>query len=374
MNDPQRPASRRAAEAQEGALPDVSRRADRVAASLVHRLHARRGAHRVACRAASASFWRSRRLASTQKTDNRPLMRIATWNVNSLKARLDRVLEWLDRAQPDVLLMQETKLSDDDAPVMPFQMRGYSLVHHGEGRWNGVAIASKSPADAAIDRHQLRRRPGAQHGRGRDCRASRRTTSTRSTRRAWSAPSSTAFASCRSTRPTAGSSALPSLTASSRGTTDSCDWLQDNVKQSDALVVGGDMNIAPTAMRRLGRERRPWRHPRSQPEREAFAELLTWGLVDGYRSKRPEPRPLHVVGLPRGQLPQEPGHAHRPPAAVPPGRRNASSGQRSIARRARACRFHRIMRRCSSTSTSPERRSTPAGRVRLQRIAARTKR
>ena len=46
-------------------------------------------------------------------------MRIATWNVNSLKARMDRVLEWLDRAQPDVLLMQETKLSDDDAPVMP---------------------------------------------------------------------------------------------------------------------------------------------------------------------------------------------------------------------------------------------------------------
>src|SRR6187551_4104695 len=75
-------------------------------------------------------------------------MRIATWNVNSLKARMDRVLEWLDRAQPDVLLMQETKLSDDDALVMPFQMRGYNLVHHGEGRWNGVAIASKSAADA----------------------------------------------------------------------------------------------------------------------------------------------------------------------------------------------------------------------------------
>ena len=68
-------------------------------------------------------------------------MRIATWNVNSMKARLEKIEWWLDRAAPDVLLMQETKLSDADAPLMPFQMAGYQLVHHGEGRWNGVAIA-----------------------------------------------------------------------------------------------------------------------------------------------------------------------------------------------------------------------------------------
>ena len=71
------------------------------------------------------------------------LMRIATWNVNSLKARLDRVEEWLTIAGPDVLLMQETKLSDEAAPVMPFAMAGYELAHHGQGRWNGVAIASR---------------------------------------------------------------------------------------------------------------------------------------------------------------------------------------------------------------------------------------
>ncbi len=70
-------------------------------------------------------------------------MRIATWNVNSLKARMDAVERWLERAQPDVLLMQETKLSDEDAPLMPFQLAGYELLHHGEGRWNGVAIASR---------------------------------------------------------------------------------------------------------------------------------------------------------------------------------------------------------------------------------------
>lgn len=70
-------------------------------------------------------------------------MRIATWNVNSLKARLEKVMWWLDRAKPDVLLMQETKLADADAPTEAFKQAGYELVHHGEGRWNGVAIASR---------------------------------------------------------------------------------------------------------------------------------------------------------------------------------------------------------------------------------------
>ncbi|MEO6207951.1 MAG: exodeoxyribonuclease III, partial [Candidatus Limnocylindrales bacterium] len=68
-------------------------------------------------------------------------MRIATWNVNSLKARQEAVENWLTRAAPDILLIQETKLGDADAPVMAFAMAGYQLVHHGEGRWNGVAIA-----------------------------------------------------------------------------------------------------------------------------------------------------------------------------------------------------------------------------------------
>ena len=70
-------------------------------------------------------------------------MRIATWNVNSLKARLERVFGWLERAEPDVLLMQETKLTDEDAPREEFARLGYELAHHGQGRWNGVAIASR---------------------------------------------------------------------------------------------------------------------------------------------------------------------------------------------------------------------------------------
>ena len=70
-------------------------------------------------------------------------MRIATWNVNSLRARLDKVRWWLDRASPDVLLMQETKLTDEEAPVAAFRDAGYELAHRGQGQWNGVAIASR---------------------------------------------------------------------------------------------------------------------------------------------------------------------------------------------------------------------------------------
>src|SRR5258706_10836264 len=70
-------------------------------------------------------------------------MRIATWNVNSLKARQEKIEQWLARAEPDVLLIQETKLTDADAPAMMFAMAGYDLLHHGEGRWNGVGIVTR---------------------------------------------------------------------------------------------------------------------------------------------------------------------------------------------------------------------------------------
>ena len=77
-------------------------------------------------------------------------MRFATWNVNSLKARLPRVEEWLAYAQPDVLCMQETKLADAAFPTMAFQALGYDAVHHGNGRWNGVAILSRVGLEDAV--------------------------------------------------------------------------------------------------------------------------------------------------------------------------------------------------------------------------------
>ena len=75
-------------------------------------------------------------------------MRIATWNVNSLKARQLRVEEWIQYATPDVLCLQETKLSDDAFPALAFSALGYDSVHHGPGQWNGVAILSRVGIDA----------------------------------------------------------------------------------------------------------------------------------------------------------------------------------------------------------------------------------
>ena len=74
-------------------------------------------------------------------------MRLATWNVNSIRARVDRVTDWLQRADVDVLAMQETKCSDDQFPTMPFAALGYDVVHSGFSQWNGVAIASRVGLD-----------------------------------------------------------------------------------------------------------------------------------------------------------------------------------------------------------------------------------
>jgi exodeoxyribonuclease-3 len=77
-------------------------------------------------------------------------VRIATWNINSAKARQSRLIEWLDRAQPDVVCLQETKLADD-AFAETFDedlfRRGYRYAHHGDGRWNGVAVLSRAGLD-----------------------------------------------------------------------------------------------------------------------------------------------------------------------------------------------------------------------------------
>ncbi len=70
-------------------------------------------------------------------------MRIATFNVNSIRARVDRVLGVLERHQVDVLAIQETKSRDDQFPHLPFEAAGYQVAHLGTNQWNGVAIASR---------------------------------------------------------------------------------------------------------------------------------------------------------------------------------------------------------------------------------------
>ena len=80
-------------------------------------------------------------------------MRVATWNVNSVKQRLPRLLPWLDERKPDVVCLQETKLGDDAFAALlggELSNRGYELAVHGEAQWNGVAILSRVGLDEAV--------------------------------------------------------------------------------------------------------------------------------------------------------------------------------------------------------------------------------
>jgi exodeoxyribonuclease-3 len=92
-------------------------------------------------------------------------VRLATWNVNSLGARLPRVLDWLDTTRPDVLCLQETKLSDDAFPHAELAALGYAAATHGSGQWNGVAIVSS--ADLAEVTRGFPGEPGFPHAEAR---------------------------------------------------------------------------------------------------------------------------------------------------------------------------------------------------------------
>jgi exodeoxyribonuclease-3 len=213
-------------------------------------------------------------------------MRIATWNVNSLKARMDKVEWWLARAAPDILLMQETKLTDEDAPVMPFQMWGYQLLHHGEGRWNGVAIASKVGIGGEIVTN-------FGDGPVRD-----------------SGPGSTTvfaeedfnpFDEARMLSAVAGGIRFVSLYAPNGRVVGSpfydgklawferlARWLADAASTAEPLVIGGDLNVAPEDIDVWNAKAVHGGTHVSEAERTAFRRLLKWGLTDTYRSKRPE--------------------------------------------------------------------------------------
>ncbi len=70
-------------------------------------------------------------------------MKLATWNVNSLRARIERVAQWIEQIRPDVLMLQETKCKDEAFPSQVFSDLGYESVHFGNSQWNGVAIVSR---------------------------------------------------------------------------------------------------------------------------------------------------------------------------------------------------------------------------------------
>ncbi len=207
-------------------------------------------------------------------------MRIATWNVNSLRARLGKVTWWLERARPDVLLMQETKLADDDVPTDVFAQAGYELAHHGEGRWNGVAIASRVGISDVVTNFGMPLRPATTSDAGDD----------------------EPLAEARMMSAVCDGVRMVSIYAPNGRVVDSpfyhaklawyemlARWLADAADPRAAMMLGGDFNVAPT-------DADVW-DPRachggthvSPAERAAFMRLCEWGLVDAYRQHHQEP-------------------------------------------------------------------------------------
>jgi exodeoxyribonuclease III len=208
-------------------------------------------------------------------------MRIATWNVNSLKARLEKVSWWLERARPDVLLMQETKLTDAAAPVAEFHAAGYELAHHGERQWNGVAIASRVGIADVVTNFGEPLRPARTPDVGDD----------------------EPLAEARMIAATCGGVRVVSIYAPNGRSVGSpfyeaklawyerlARWLEQAADPADPLVLGGDFNLAPE-------DQDVW-DPRvchggthvSPRERDAFFRLCSWGLLDAYRLHHAETR------------------------------------------------------------------------------------
>ena len=94
-------------------------------------------------------------------------MRIATWNINSVGARLPRLLPWLEEVAPDVVALQETKCADTAFPYADLAALGYEAAHAGDGRWNGVALLSRiglADVSLVLDGHPEPRLVSAQCG------------------------------------------------------------------------------------------------------------------------------------------------------------------------------------------------------------------
>lgn len=197
-------------------------------------------------------------------------MRIATWNVNSLKARLPRVEEWLGYARPDVLCLQETKLSDATFPHLAFAALGYDSVHHGDGRWNGVAILSRVGVDDVV----------AGFASGIEADPDTRVITAR-----------------------CGGVSVTSVYVPNGRAVDSdhyvykLEWLDklrrhlSEVATPEAHVaVCGDFNIAPTDDDVWDIAAFAGSTHVTVPERKALAELEGWGLEDAFRAVYPDSR------------------------------------------------------------------------------------
>jgi exodeoxyribonuclease III len=198
-------------------------------------------------------------------------VRVVTWNVNSVKQRMPRLLPWLDERQPDVLCLQETKLSDDAFRELlgkDLESRGYSVALHGEAQWNGVAIISRAGLDdvaAGI--------PGAPGFPNPEARA--------------------VSATCGGIRVT--SVYVPNGRApDSDHYRYKLEWLaalRDMVSSGpEDAIVAGDMNIAPTDADVFDADAYIGQTHVTPPERAALAGLQSLGLHDVVRDHWPTER------------------------------------------------------------------------------------
>jgi exodeoxyribonuclease-3 len=215
-------------------------------------------------------------------------MRVATWNVNSLKARQEAVERWLDRAAPDVLMIQETKLTDGDAPTMAFGMLGYDLLHHGEGRWNGVGIATRKGMAVGDVVTNVGDGPVRDSGPG----------STRD----FTEEDFNPFDEARMLSAVIDGIRFVTIYGPNGRIVGSpfyagkltwyerlSRWLTEERSTTEPMIVGGDFNIAPTDADVWDARAVHGGTHVSEPEREAFRALLDWGLTDAYRLRQDAP-------------------------------------------------------------------------------------
>lgn len=195
--------------------------------------------------------------------DSPIVLRLATWNVNSLKARLPRVTEWVVEMAPDVLCMQETKMKQEVFPTEVFAELGYQSAHHGQGQWNGVAIISRVGLSDVV---------AGWDDDGPDDPEARLLWATCGGVRVASAyvPNGRALDNDHYTYKLAW---LRRLRAT----------LDRREDATSAVAVCGDYNIAPEDRDVWSMEAFAGATHVSEPEREALRSLEAWGLVDVFR-------------------------------------------------------------------------------------------
>src|SRR5437899_1562201 len=187
---------------------------------------------------------------------------------------------WLERARPDVLLMQETKLADPDAPADAFRDAGYELAHHGEGRWNGVAIASRCGIGDVVTNFGAPLRAAQTPDVGDDEPL---------------AEARMIAAACGGIRvvsvyaPNGRSVGSPSYQAKLAWFDRLARWLAEAADPAEPLALGGDLNVAPEDIDVWDPQACHGGTHVSPAERDAFGRLCRWGLIDVYRQHHPEP-------------------------------------------------------------------------------------